>query len=91
MQQVLAFDHHQDVELARRKAPGDVFVLLEFGGVGAKQLAQRIVDLETVEPEYGGGHEYGEDDRAGDRRAQRDQPDALQAVGQRMQLAHWRV
>ena len=87
VEQVLPLDDDQHVELARRETGGDLLVLLEFGRVGPEQLAQRIVDLEPVEAEHRADHQQGEDDRADDRGAQRDQPDALDPVGQRMQPA----
>ena len=69
------------------KRRGHLLVLLELGRVGAEQLAQRIVDLEPVETEHRSDHQQGEDDRADDGGAKRDQPDALDPVGQRMQPA----
>ena len=50
-QQRLALDHDQHVELGRRKALGDLLVLAEFLGVRAEQLAQRVIDLDALEPE----------------------------------------
>ncbi len=56
-QQRLAFDHDQHVELARREAPRHLFVLPELGGVGAEQLAQRVVDLDALDAEECGDRE----------------------------------
>ena len=51
--QVLALDHHQDVEFAGGEALGHLFVLPKLLGVGAKQLAQRVVDLDALDAEGG--------------------------------------
>ena len=50
-QQRLALDHDQDVEFGRREALRLRLVLLVFLGVGAEQLAERIVDLDAVDAE----------------------------------------
>ena len=50
-QQRLAFDHDQHVEFGRREALGFRFVLLVVLGIGAEQLAERIVDLDALDAE----------------------------------------
>ena len=84
--QVLAFDHDQHVELAGREALGHLLVLPELRRVGAEQLAQRIVDLETAQAE---GCEYAhqrENDGRYNRGAQRNQAQPLDAIGEVVKL-----
>ena len=86
--QHLAFDHHQHVEFGRREALGFRFVLLVVLGIGAKQLAQRIVDLDAVDTEQRADDQHDENDAGQDRRLHRDQADPLQperdALGRRL-------
>ena len=89
--QVLALDHHQDVEFGGGKALGHLFVLAEFLGVGAEQLAQRIVDLDALEAERRDHAKQRQDDGRHNRRAQRDQAEPLEAIGQVVQLARRRA
>ena len=77
IEQRLAFDHDQHVELARRKAARHRFVLLEFGRVGAKQLAERIVDLDAPDPERRRDAQHDQDQRDDQRETQRDEADPL--------------
>ena len=50
-QQRLAFDHDQHVEFGRREALGHGLVLLVVLGIGAEQLAERVVDLDAIDAE----------------------------------------
>ena len=79
--QRLAFDHDQHVEFGRREAFGDGLVLLVVLGIGAEQLAQRIVDLDALDAEDRRDHQGGQDDAGQDRRLDRDQPHALDPEG----------
>ena len=47
----VALDNHEHVVLSRWESASDFFVLLEFGGIGTEELAQRIVDLDPHETE----------------------------------------
>ena len=85
--QVLALDHDQHVELGGGKALGHLFVLAELLGVGAEQLAERIVDLDTLDAERRGDAKQGQDDGGQDRSAEGNEADPLNAVGQIVQLA----
>ena len=87
LEQRLALDHDQHVELARGEALRHLLVLLELGRVGAEQLAQRIVDLDALDAERGQDREDRHDDRGDDRKAQRDQPDPLDPEGELMLAA----
>ena len=78
-QQGLALDHDEDVEFARRESLGHLFVLVEFLGVGAEQLAQRIVDLDALDAEHRADDQHDQDDAGHDRRLDRDQADAAPA------------
>ena len=80
-QQRLALDHDQHVEFGRREALGHGLVLLVVLGIGAEQLAQRVVDLDPVDPEDRGHDQHGENDHRQDRRLDRDQAHALQSEG----------
>ena len=88
--QILALDHHQHVEFAGGEALGHLFVLPKFLGVGAKQLAQRVVDLDALDAEGRDDAKQRQDDGRNNRRAQRDQADPLQPIGQVVQLARRR-
>ena len=79
LQEVLAFDDHEHVVLARRKAAVDRLVAMELLGVGAKQLRQRVIDLQLGNAH--GAQHGGDDDEDRDNvgRAQRDEPQLLQA------------
>ena len=77
-EQRLSFDHDQDVEFAGRKAPGLLLVLPELARVGAKQLAQRVVDLDALGAEKRGDDQPDKNETGKKRRAQREQADALQ-------------
>jgi hypothetical protein len=72
-EQVLAFDHGQDVEFLCREFLRHVFVLVEFLAVGAEQLAERVVDLDAVDAERGADEQNHEDDAGQDRRLHREQ------------------
>ena len=80
-QQRLALDHDQHVEFGRREALGHRLVLLVVLGIGTEQLAQRVVDLDPVDPEDRSHHQHGQNDHRHDRRLDRDQPHALQPEG----------
>ena len=80
-QQRLALDHDQHVEFGRREALGDGLVLLVVLGIGAEQLAQRIVDLDPLDAEQRSHHQRGENDHRHDRRLDRDQPHPLESEG----------
>ena len=72
----------------RREFLGHLFVLMEFLGVGAEQLAQRIVDLDAIDAEHRADHQDREDDAGQHRRLHRDQAKPLQperdAFGRRL-------
>jgi hypothetical protein len=51
LEQRLALDHDQHVEFDRREALGFRFVLAVFPGIGAEQLAERVVDLDAIDAE----------------------------------------
>jgi hypothetical protein len=53
LKETLALDHNKDIELVRREAPCHLLEGFELGRVGSKQLAERIVDLDTRYPERG--------------------------------------
>ncbi len=61
LEQVIAAHHDEDVVLARGKALGDCLVVVEFRGVGAEQLGERIVD-----PELGDAEQRRHGDRGKD-------------------------
>jgi hypothetical protein len=50
--QTFALDHDKDVKLIRREAPAHLFERLELGRVGSKDLAERIVDLDTHQAKH---------------------------------------
>src|SRR5262249_58117970 len=75
----LAVDDDQHVVFARRKACGHLFVLLELGGFGAKELAQRVIDLNAQHSDRGKGRQKDEYDRARNGKTQRDEPESLDA------------
>ena len=79
--QRLALDHDQHVELGRREALRHRLVLLEVLGIGAEQLAQRIVDLDALDAEHGTDHQRQQNDDGDDRRLDRDQPHLLEPEG----------
>ena len=80
-QQRLALDHDQHVEFGRREALGHGLVLLVVLGIGAEQLAQRVVDLDPLDAEERSHDQHGENDHRQDRRLDRDQAHALQPEG----------
>jgi hypothetical protein len=48
--EILALDHDEGIEFVRREASGHLFEGLELWRFGSKQLAQRIIDLDTRQP-----------------------------------------
>jgi hypothetical protein len=56
-----------------------LLVDLVFGGIGAEQLAQRVVDLEPLEADGGAGEQDQKDQRGDPGVADRLQADALDA------------
>ena len=86
-EQLVAFDDDQHVIFARGKPLRHFLILMELRRVRAEQLAERIVDLDAADAE--GGENGGDRQNGGDEigEAQRDEADALDPVGQRMQLA----
>src|SRR5262249_7592469 len=75
--QILALDDDQNVVFSRGKALGHLFVLVELLGLGAKQLAQRIVDLQVVDTQRGPNAEQRQNYGGQHRRPQWDQADPL--------------
>ena len=87
--QRFAFDHDQHIEFRCRKTLGLRFVLLVVLGIGAEQLAQRIVDLDALDAEDR-TDDQGDENHAGQhRRPDRDQADALQPESDAQPL--WRL
>ena len=81
LQKRWTFDHHEDVVFVRREPTCDLLELLEFGRVGAEQLAERVVDVDARKPNAG-QHRQDNDQAASDQRnAQSPQPHAFQAEG----------
>ena len=62
---------------ARREAARNLFELLEFRGVGAEQLAQRIVDLEAERTERREHHQNNENERGNAWGNEGNKPDTL--------------
>jgi hypothetical protein len=50
LKEALTLDHDEDIELVRWEAPRDLFERFEFGCVGSKELAEGIVDLDSIKP-----------------------------------------
>jgi hypothetical protein len=55
--------------------------LLVVLGIGPEQLAQRVVDLDSVDPEDRSHDQHGQNEHRQDRRLDRDQAHALEAEG----------
>ena len=87
IQQRLAFDDNEDVELARRKAAGDRFVLREFRRIGPKQLAERIVDPDAADAKRRGDAQPGQNQRDDPRKPQRDEANPLDAEREMVRLS----
>ena len=81
LEQRLAFDHDQHIELGRREPLRHLLVLMIFLGVGAKELAEGIIDLDAVDAKYRTDHHGEQDDAGQDRCADRDQADPLESEG----------
>ena len=79
LEQRLAFDHDQHVVFGRREAARHLLELPELRRVRAEQLAQRIVDLQPADAERRRDAQDRQNDRGEDRRAQRNEADALDA------------
>ena len=87
-QQILALDHDEDVEFLGREFLGHLLVLVELLGVGAEELAQRVVDLDALDAEHRADHQQHQDDAGDDRCLHRNEAKPLyperDALGRRL-------
>src|ERR1700733_6330948 len=79
--QIFALDHDEHVEFRRREAFDFRFILPVFAGVGAKELAQGIVDLDALDSENRTDDERHENDAGPDRRLNRNESDPFEPEG----------
>ncbi len=79
--QHITLDHDQDIVLGRGEALGHLLVLLELGRIRAKQLGERIVDLDAIEADDRGDREENSENGHRDGPAKREQADSFHAEG----------
>ncbi len=78
LQQPVALDHGENVELARWKLPRHLLILPELGSIRAEQLTERIIDLEPRDAKPRGDRESQRDNRNEPGKAQGNKAETLE-------------
>ena len=82
LEQPIAFDNDQHVELVGGKAAGDLRVCFVFRGIGPEQLAERVVDLHARKADRRQRAKHDESERAQHPVRWRKEADPLNPQGQ---------